>query len=198
MSNSEMMASFTARSGGKGIESKAELESRSKAVAKRFAPKPATDSRDVMLVRLGAALTLVAEARTIQESKAALDIVVAAKVYAERQKLGAEIAAEAHGIQVYAERRLGEMLIESPKAKGSQGRLQGRDSSGGHIVSPPEAEAPTIADLGISKRLSVRAQKLAKLPVAEVERMAKTPPKRKPRGRAVKRVQHCPACGHEW
>lgn len=186
-----MMRAFEARHGGKGTESRAELEARSKAVAKRFEPKaPATASRDSMLVKLELARDMVAQARTAQESKAALDIVVAAQVYAKRQELGAEIELEAHGVRVFAERKLGEVLIESPKAKAGRPPKESVEN----ITDFPKA--PTLEDLGISKDLSTRAQKLAMLPVAEVERMAAAVPKRKARTarRAGPVHGNCPTC----
>lgn len=59
-----------------------------------------------------------------------------------------------------AERRMGELLAETPRAKGTKGQLKGKDSSGGHVTLPPE-NAPTLASLGITKRESSEAQRLA-------------------------------------
>jgi hypothetical protein len=39
--------------------------------------------------------------------------------------------------------------------------------SGGAIAEPPESATPTLADIGISKKLSSRAQSLAAIPAAE-------------------------------
>jgi hypothetical protein len=46
-------------------------------------------------------------------------------------------------------------------AKGSQGTLAGRTSSGGAKFVPPEKPLPTLADAGIDKHLATTARKLA-------------------------------------
>ena len=60
-----------------------------------------------------------------------------------------------------AERRLGEFLAQTERAKGTAGA--GRPKLGGPVVVPPKSE-PTLADLGISKNESSKAQKLAARP----------------------------------
>jgi len=49
------------------------------------------------------------------------------------------------------ERRAGEMLAAMDKAKGTRGNIQ--EVTGGNIVAPPEA-APTLSEIGITKRQS--------------------------------------------
>jgi hypothetical protein len=51
------------------------------------------------------------------------------------------------GIRLRAERRAGELLAEMEKAKGTQGQLVGRGSSGGHTVRPPEESPPTLTEI---------------------------------------------------
>lgn len=51
-----------------------------------------------------------------------------------------------------AERRMGEMLAATPRAKGVKGQLKGRKPSGSRVMLPPEKNVPTLAALGISKR----------------------------------------------
>ncbi|BAZ94300.1 uncharacterized protein FOKN1_1918 [Thiohalobacter thiocyanaticus] len=41
---------------------------------------------------------------------------------------------------------------------GTRGQLKGRDASGGTQSEPPEAKVPTLAEAGIDKKLSSRAQ----------------------------------------
>jgi len=60
--------------------------------------------------------------------------------------------------RIRAERRLGELLAESPKAKGTKGQLRGRDSSGGSKTEPPENDTPTLAESGIEKKQEVGNQ----------------------------------------
>ena len=59
----------------------------------------------------------------------------------------------------FAERRLGELLRDTERAKGTAGA--GRPKIGSHRVLPPKRE-PTLADLGITKNESSRSQAMAK------------------------------------
>lgn len=53
--------------------------------------------------------------------------------------------------QVYLRRTIaGEMN------QGARGQLQGKDSSGGSMVKPPEKTIPTLSDMGITKSMSSR------------------------------------------
>lgn len=78
-----------------------------------------------------------------------------------------------HGTPLSAERRLGELLIEQKAtvgiASGTRGQLAGRDASGGAVLEPPEDKRPTLADIGVDKKLSSHAQKVAAIPEAEFE-----------------------------
>lgn len=49
------------------------------------------------------------------------------------------------------------------KAKGSAGQLKGRDSSGGSVVEQLENTAPTLSEIGIDRKTSMRVQRLAAL-----------------------------------
>lgn len=106
----------------------------------------------VSLVRASAALV---EAKTIQQTKKILDVAAAAEIYARRQHLGEEAEAIAVSIKVEALRKLGEMLKAAPKAKGELRR--------GTKSEPRETDASTLAELGLSKKESAVAQKLATL-----------------------------------
>lgn len=59
-----------------------------------------------------------------------------------------------------AERRAGEMLKKGPKAKGAR-TIGGDYRAGGTVAGPPENDAPTLAELGITKAQSARWQKPA-------------------------------------
>jgi hypothetical protein len=61
-------------------------------------------------------------------------------------------------IRLRAERRLGELLRETPKAKGTE--HGGRSKKDGSRKEPSNP-TPTLADSGISKKLSSRARTLA-------------------------------------
>jgi hypothetical protein len=75
-------------------------------------------------------------------------------VAAERMKVNPRYVTDAKRIQT--ERKLGTMLREMPKATGTAG--QGRPALGGTITEPPKDNSPTLAELGIDKKLSSRAQ----------------------------------------
>lgn len=108
---------------------------------------------DLVVIQLDRARTALVEARTLSQVKSILDIAAAAKVYAQRQKLGDEAVRYATEISLDAERKLGQMLRETPKNAGARGI--------GVSGVPPEY--PTIAELGIDKKTSARAQRLADL-----------------------------------
>lgn len=70
-----------------------------------------------------------------------------------------EMISWATEIKVRAERRWGQLRLESEKAKGV--RFNGRDDQGKPRRSHDEtAEAPTLVELGISKSQSSRWQKI--------------------------------------
>jgi hypothetical protein len=114
-----------------------------------------TDSVVVSLTRASVALR---EALTIQQTKKIIDMAAAAEIYAKRQQLGAEVSDQALSIKVEALRKLGEMLKAAPKAKGVKGQF-----TGGTKSEPPAETAPTLAELGLDKKTSAVAQKLATL-----------------------------------
>jgi len=123
---------------------------------------------DSVIVSLMRASTALVEAKTIQHTMQIVSLAAAAEIWAKRQQLGAEAEGIAFSIKVEALRSLGEMLKAAPKATGSAGR--GRPKIGGYKSEPPKSAA-TLADLGLDKRTSVIAQKLAELPDAAFEQV---------------------------
>lgn len=85
----------------------------------------------------------------------------------------AEAAEWATEIRVRAERRAGEMLAAQREAgmmnTGARGQLVGPGVIGGHAEVPPIDNAPTLAEIGISKNQSSRWQKLAAIPETQFE-----------------------------
>jgi hypothetical protein len=76
-------------------------------------------------------------------------------------------------------RLLGEMLGVTERNSGAKGQFAGRDVSGCPKREQPENVAPpTLPALGIDRKLSSRAQKLASVPVLAL-------PKRKSQNRRV-------------
>jgi hypothetical protein len=121
---------------------------------------------DTVIARLEAARTALSEAKTIQQSKSIADVAAAAEIYARRQKLGEEAIDFAHAVKIEALRKLGEILKETPKNEGR--RMNGRDV-GGSLREPPTDDRPTLAELGVDKKTSAMAQKLADLPDKDFE-----------------------------
>ena len=120
-----------------------------------------TVKADLMVVQLDRARTALAEAKTIGETKKVMDMAHAAQIYARRQQLGEEAMAYALAIKIEALRKLGEMLAVTPKNAGARGI----GKSGVPLLNP------TIAELGIDKKVSMVAQHLAAMPDAQFEQV---------------------------
>ncbi len=95
-----------------------------------------------------------------------MDAAQAAEIFARRQKMSNETIRYATELKLDAERKLGEILRDTPKATGGQPY-----QSTGAALAPVAKPAPTLADLGISKKTSARAQKLAGLSEETLELM---------------------------
>jgi hypothetical protein len=127
-----------------------------------IAPVP----QDAILAKLRPAVAALAECQDIATAKKIADIARAAEVYAQRQKLGEEAEAYAHAIKVDAMTLMGELLKETEKATG--GERGGRAAKDGSRKEPSFA-APTLAEVGISKKESMQAQALATIRDEEPE-----------------------------
>ena len=120
-----------------------------------------TTETDLVVVKLNTARLALSEAKTIQDAKQVIDVAAAMEVYAKRQQLGQDAIDYAHAIKIEALRRVGELLQATDRNTGAAG------------IGPPIAvlgrnrnqdAPPTLAELGIDKKLSSLAQKLADLP----------------------------------
>ena len=135
---------------------------------------PATGSSVNTLALIDRAVQALAEARTIPEVKRTLDLARAAQEYARQAKLGREAEQYAAEIAVRAERRLGEILTATPRATGTRGQVRGATSGRGSkplwAVPEQDSQQPTLADLGITRNQSARAQRLATVPQDVFER----------------------------
>jgi hypothetical protein len=121
---------------------------------------------DTALVKLSAARHALAECKTVMEAKEIADIAEAARVYLERTNASVETVNQAAEIRTLAERQMGAFLKEMPKATG------GWESRG---TEREPQNAPTLAEIGITKKQSSAAQKLADIPEQEFqERIALT------------------------
>ena len=78
-----------------------------------------------------------------------------------RQAKNKDLEADAFEIRFRAERRLGEVLKEQPKATGAAGI--GKSNSA--VPEKYRTQPATLKELGIDKKLSSQSQKTAKMPV---------------------------------
>ena len=118
------------------------------------------------------ARALLAQAKAVDEVKAILDKSAALKEYA-RRAADRTLEIDASEIRFYAERRMGEMLIAQKQTigfnAGTRGQLKGRSASGSTEKEAPEDGRPTLAEVGISTKLSSHAQKMAAVPAEEFQ-----------------------------
>ena len=154
MANPEMMTRFI----GRGA---------SKALTIKPIGKGASDS---IITKLSAANKLLVEAKTIQQAHTVVALARAAEVFAQQRKLGEEAIGHAHSIKVYALRKLGEMLKAMPLQSGARGK-RGGGTRGSKKELQVDAPA-TLAALGIDKKISALAQKIADLPEEKVVALA--------------------------
>jgi N6-adenosine-specific RNA methylase IME4 len=149
---------------GTKIYTKAEREQMERAshAKQKHAAMPAEEQ--TALAKLDGATRALAEIKDAPGAKYVMDIAAAAEHFAKKARLGDEAIKHAQGIKYAAEIKLGEYLKQVPKAKGA--------SAGGTKDGPrgaytePRDDAPTLAELGISKKLSAESQRLAELPAA--------------------------------
>jgi len=127
-----------------------------------------TNNTDGVIVKLDTARQALVEAKTLQETKVILDMAAAAEIYAKRQKLGEEAIFYATDIKIEALRQLGNMLKETPRNKGADGM-----TITGTKREPVMDTTPTLQDLGIDKKTSSIAQKVAELSEEQIEKVKK-------------------------
>lgn len=119
------------------------------------------------LVKYEAARQALAEAHRVDEVKDVRDKAAAMELYA-RQSKDTQMMQMAAEIKIRAERRLGEMIREQKETVGLNRGLVGTRLSGSK-QEPLRDDRPTLADAGIDKKLSSRAQKLAAIPEEHFE-----------------------------
>lgn len=118
---------------------------------------------DSVIVSMTRASLALAEAVTVGQTKTLIDVAYAAEIYSKRHHLSDEAIGRALSVKVDATRKLGEILKATPKAKA-------RFDEGSKKV-PSRNEAPTLQELGLSKKESAVAQKLADLPEEQFEQV---------------------------
>ena len=109
----------------------------------------------------------IAAARRVDQVKDIGDKAEALRVYA-RQAKNRDLEIDAAEIRIRAERRLGQLLAAADLHKGGRPAAE-KTGADGEPVLPPK-----LADLGVDRKLSARAQQLAAVPdtqfAAELER----------------------------
>lgn len=111
------------------------------------------------LVKYEAARKAIAEAHSVDEVKQIKDKAEAIRIYAKQSK-DFDMANWAAEIRMRSERRMGEMLKEQEMNKGHK-------FTGGNTPRPPAI--PTLSEIGITKSMSSRAQKIADIPEKDFE-----------------------------
>jgi len=122
----------------------------------------------VELVKYEAARKALIEANSIDEVKDIKDKFEAIRAYAKQSKDTA-MANWASEIRIRAERRMGEMLKEQEMQTGGDARKIATRSHGATEQIPP-----TLAEVGITKSMSSRAQKIASVPKDEFEEVVRS------------------------
>ena len=112
----------------------------------------------MQLIKYDAACQALAECRRVDEVNDWVDRAAAVEAYG-RISRNFEIERDAAEIRVRAERRLGQLLIETANCGE-------RTTRGGDRAKSP---LPTLLDMGISRDRSARAQSIARIPEPEFE-----------------------------
>ncbi|PWJ88408.1 N6-adenosine-specific RNA methylase IME4 [Mesorhizobium loti] len=118
------------------------------------------------LVRYDAACMALASAKSIDEVKDFHDKAEAMRAYA-RQAKNHQMEVDAAEIRIRAERRLGELIVAQKTTIGlNPGGRPKTSASRGQVP-----EQPTLSDVGVDRKMSARAQKMAAVPEGEFEAM---------------------------
>lgn len=124
------------------------------------------------LLKYEAACLALAECRAVDEVKTWADKAAAMQAYG-RMANDKTLELDASEIRLRAERRLGELLAAQKAGEGLNRGAQMTGNKAGAGQGSPAVVAddrrPKLADAGISKDLSSRAQKLAAVPAGEFE-----------------------------
>ncbi|MEY9110418.1 N6-adenosine-specific RNA methylase IME4 [Bradyrhizobium yuanmingense] len=124
------------------------------------------------LVRYEAARRALAEAVAVDEVAEIRSQAEAMRHYA-RQAGDKTLEIQSAQLRFRAERKLGELIVSQKETvglnAGSRGQLRGKDNSGSAKSEQPEDERLRLADIGVDRKLSSKAQKLAALDAAAFE-----------------------------
>ena len=128
--------------------------------------------QDLVIQKLDAAKHMLAEAKTVQQTKKVMDMARAAEIYAVRQGLGDDAIRYAHAIKYEALDQLGRLLEAATKNVGARGSVV-PNKHRAQVKDP----TPTLAELGLpatkdgklssaGKKVSASAQAFTALSVA--------------------------------
>lgn len=109
----------------------------------------------------------LAEAKSTDEVKDIRDKSEAMRAYAHQSK-NRQLEIDAAEIRIRAERRLGELIVQQKETVGLNKGARGSVVTGS-IREPVKDDRPTLAQVGIDKKLSSHAQKVAAIPENEFE-----------------------------
>ena len=117
------------------------------------------------LVIIEKAALLLVEADTIQKCVELKSLFLTSADWARRKGMGESIIKTAHSYAIQAEVKMGEILAATKRAKGTRGQLKGNPLGGTPMVPPKkDKDAPTLAEIGVSRKEAAAAQFLATLP----------------------------------
>lgn len=116
------------------------------------------------------AKSAIAEYKSVDEVKDFRDKAVAVEAYA-KQANDYELERNAAVARIRAERRCGELLLQTEKAKGGNVAGVNQYANKEEVAVPKENhnQNPTLAQLGLTKKQSSSFQALAKVPEKEFE-----------------------------
>jgi len=120
------------------------------------------ESKPDALEKLDRATRMLAEARTLDEVKAVVDLAEAARTYFRAAKLGLEAQNHAAAIKLLAERKAGEILGELDKGQG------GRPPKTPDSVSGVSEYRRTINEAQVPEKTAQRWQQVAAVPADRV------------------------------
>lgn len=106
------------------------------------------------------AAAILASCKDVDSVKDVRDRAAAVQVWLRHQRASIQAQNDAAEIALRAERRLGELLLQAPKARGAAVPKKSAKERGAGAVPRP----PTLEEQGIDKKLAARAQKLAAVP----------------------------------
>jgi len=124
------------------------------------------------IVLISKASQALEEAKTIQEIHHLVGMAVAAQAYAKQVRVSKNVIDQATELRIRAERRLGEMLAATPRKKNKPGPGRGKKGEsakekpvpdGNGLLEDEQESPPSLEDLGITRKESMRAQKFASM-----------------------------------